>query len=100
MKKYLSVISTVLVIASVITGCAGQPNTPKSGVVSDIGVLDDLSAAEGITKNIPKDIPDDSFSKEDYQKLLALQFDDYRHMKISEFQSKVWRMTDTPEKEV
>lgn len=97
MKKYLSVISTVLVIASVITGCAGQPNTPKSGVVSDIGVLDDLSAAEGITKNIPKDIPDDSFSKEDYQKLLALQFDDYRHMKISEFQSKVWRMTDTPE---
>lgn len=97
MKKYLSVISTVLVIASVITGCAGQPNTPKSGAVSDIGVLDDLSAAEGITKNIPKDIPDDSFSKEDYQKLLALQFDDYRHMKISEFQSKVWRMTDTPE---
>ena len=89
MKKYLSVISTVLVIASVITGCAGQPNTPKSGVVSDIGVLDDLSAAEGITKNIPKDIPDDSFSKEDYQKLLALQFDDYRHMKISEFQRTV-----------
>lgn len=97
MKKYLSIISAVLIIASVIAGCAGQPNTPKSGMVSDIGVLDDLSAAEGIPKNIPKDIPDDSFSKDDYQKLLALQFDDYHHMKISEFQSKVWRMTDTPE---
>ncbi len=97
MKKYLSIISAVLVIASVITGCAVHPNTSKSGVVSDIKVLDDLSAVEGIPKNISKDIPDDSFSKEDYQKLLALQFDDYRHMKISEFQSKVWRMTDTPE---
>lgn len=36
-------------------------------------------------------------SKEDYQKLLALQFDDYRHMTISEFQNKVWQMTDTAE---
>ncbi len=44
-----------------------------------------------------EDMPDDSFSKEDYQKLSALQFDDYRHMKISEFQNKVWEMTDTPE---
>ena len=44
-----------------------------------------------------KDILDDFFRKEDYQKLLALQFDDYQHMTISEFQNKVWAMTDTAE---
>ncbi len=38
-----------------------------------------------------------SFNNEDYQKLLDLQFDDYQHMTISEFQDKVWQMTDTPE---
>lgn len=37
------------------------------------------------------------FDVDDYDKLLALQFEDYRHMKISEFQNKVWEMTDTPE---
>ncbi len=74
MKKYLSILLAVLVAASALTGCAGQANMPEQ-----------------------EDISKDSFSKEDYQKLLALQFDDYRHMKISEFQNKVWEMTDTPE---
>lgn len=74
MKRYLSIIFAVLVAVNLLTGCAGQVNTPEK-----------------------EDLPDDSFSEEDYQKLSALQFDDYRHMTVSEFQNKVWEMTDTPE---
>lgn len=38
-----------------------------------------------------------SFTDPEFQKLLALKFDNYRHMTISKFQSKVWAMTDTAE---
>ena len=40
---------------------------------------------------------DDYFSEEDYQKLLALQFDGYEDMWVSEFQDKIWVLTDTDE---
>jgi len=69
----------------------------------EISLIEIIGEEEISNTNTPagapkkEDMPDDSFSKEDYQKLLALQFDDYRHMKISEFQNKVWEMTDTPE---
>jgi len=89
MKRYLSIILAVLVAAGALSGCAGQTNTPEQSMVPN------TNAPAGTPE--PEDIPDDSFSKEDYQKLLALQFDDYRHMKISEFQNRVWEMADTPE---
>ncbi len=84
MKKYLFIIFTILVIVSVLAGCVGQSGEPKQSMISNTNAC--ASTPE------KKDIPDDSFSREDYQKLLALQFDDYRHMKISEFQNKVWEM--------
>lgn len=40
---------------------------------------------------------DDYFSDEEYQKLLALKFDGYEDLRVSEFQSKVWTLTDTDE---
>ena len=40
---------------------------------------------------------DNFFSDEEYQKLLALQFDGYEDMWVSEFQNKVWTLTDTNE---
>ncbi len=89
MKKYLSIILAVLVAASALAGCAGQANMPEQSMVSN------TNAPSGTPEK--EDIPDDSFSKEDYQKLLDLQFDDYRHMRISEFQNKVWEMIDMPE---
>ena len=89
MKKYLSIIFAVLVLASVLIGCAGQSSGSEQNRVSDTNAP--TSTPE------PEDMPDDSFSKEDYQKLLALQFDDYQHMTVSEFQNKVWQMTDTAE---
>ena len=36
-----------------------------------------------------------TLSDEELQMLQALQFDDYRHMTIAEFQNKVWEKTDT-----
>ncbi len=90
MKKYLLlVLSALLIMGALAAGCAEQANTPEQHMVSNTNAP--ASTPE------KKDMPDDSFSKEDYQKLLALQFDDYRHMKISEFQNKVWEITDTAE---
>lgn len=89
MKKYLSVVFAVLVLANVLIGCTGQSSGSEENMVSNT----DASTSTPETE----DMPDDSFSKEDYQKLLALQFDDYLHMTVSEFQNKVWQMTDTPE---
>ena len=37
------------------------------------------------------------FSDEEFDKLLALQFDGYEDMRVSEFQNKVWELTDTEE---
>lgn len=89
MKKYLSIIFTVLVFASILIGCTGQSGGSEQNMVSNTNAPTDTQE--------PEDMLDDSFSKEDYQMLLALQFDDYRHMTVSEFQNKVWQMTDTPE---
>jgi len=88
MKKYLSLVLATLLIMGA-AGCAGQTNTSEQSVVSDTNALASTPKSE--------DMPDDSFSKEDYEKLLVLQFDDYRHMTVSEFQNKVWEMTDTLE---
>ncbi len=89
MKKYLLLVLSALPIVGALAGCAEQNNTPQQHMVSNTNTP--ASTPE------MKDIPDDSFSQEDEQKLLALQFEDYQHMKISEFQNKVWAMTDTTE---
>ncbi len=89
MKKYLWMILIVFAAASALAGCAGRDGTPSQRRVSDTGDPAGRPEKENAT--------DDSFGKEDDEKLLALQLDDYRHMTISEFQNRVWEMTDTPE---
>ena len=42
-------------------------------------------------------IQNTGFSAEDAEKLLALQFEGYEAMTVSEFQNKVWTLTDTEE---
>ncbi len=42
-------------------------------------------------------IHDTDFSDEEFDKLLALQFDGYEDMSVSEFRNKVWKLTDTEE---
>ncbi|MCM1385718.1 MAG: M56 family metallopeptidase [Bacillus sp. (in: Bacteria)] len=41
--------------------------------------------------------PDSNFSKEDFDKLLSLQFNGYKDMSVSEYQKRVWQTTDTKE---
>ena len=38
-----------------------------------------------------------NFSDEEFARLSALQFDGYKEMTVSEFQNKVWELTDTNE---
>lgn len=40
-------------------------------------------------------IPDTDFTDEEYSKLSALRFDGYKSMTVSEYQNRVWTMTDT-----
>lgn len=89
MKKYLCMIFAVLVFASVLIGCTVKSGGSEQSMASNTNASTDTQE--------PEDMPDASFSKEDYQMLLALQFDDCRHMTVSEFQNKVWQMTDTAE---
>ncbi len=51
----------------------------------------------GSGKNELAAIPNTAFTDEEYDKLLALQFDGYENMTISEYQEKVRTATDTAE---
>lgn len=42
-------------------------------------------------------IENTAFTKEEYNKLLALRYDGYKKMSVASFQQKVWAATDTPE---
>lgn len=54
------------------------------------------SAAEN--KNTQTEsIPDTNFTEQEYAMLLALRFDGYEDMSISEYRNKVWSLTDTQE---
>ena len=66
MKKHLQIILAVLLIICAFTGCAGQRNLA--------GQSSSLEQGE---------MQDNSFSEEDYQKLLALRFDGYKNMTIT-----------------
>lgn len=51
----------------------------------------------GMPQADASDILDNSFTKEEYDALLALQFDGYERMTVSEYQNKAWSFTDTEE---
>lgn len=89
MKKYLSIMLLVFLNISVVTGCNKQNNTVQNGM-SAAGPLDS-------TQELINDFPDNAFSSEDYQKLLALQIDGYEDMSISTFQNQIWKLTDSME---
>lgn len=52
------------------------------------------AAANGKEMNT---VHDADFSNEEFDQLRALQFDGYEDMTVSEFQNKVWKLTDTSE---
>lgn len=88
MKKGIIGFIIIALCLGMLAGCGGvAANTPSDAPA----VQTPLSSSNGATKLTS------TFSDEELQMLQALQFDDYQHMKIAEFQSKVWEKTDTPE---
>ncbi len=86
MKKYLSLVLAALLIMGVLAGCGEQGNTPLPA---------DSGTPAISTQTI---LPTDSaFTSEEYEKLLALRFDGYRRMTVTEFRNKVGTVTDTRE---
>lgn len=73
MKKYLIIILAPLLTMSAFTGYANSP----------------------IATFEQEEMPDNSFSKEEYQKLLNLQFNAYEDMTVSDYQNRVWELRDT-----
>lgn len=90
MKKYLLFASAVLLVLSTLTGCAGQGRAQAAGIP-------ERSASTQISLSAGNELPDDSFTSEEYEKLLALRFDGYEEITIAEFREKVGVATDTTE---
>ena len=79
MKNHKKTIAALLTVAALLivvftTGCAKQAEASNKAAI--------LGA---------------NFSDEEFSELSALQFDGYEEMTVSEFQNKVWELTDTNE---
>lgn len=85
MKRRIMSTLVVLLMSVIPAGCAVQGGITNIG--ASAGILDSYSWNS--------DIPDASFTEDEYQKLLALQFPGYEDMSVSEFREKVWDLTDT-----
>lgn len=76
-----TVTVSVMLIIFVITAFATSASNKNESVKNNSKKADDISGID--------------FSSEEYKKLLALKFDGYEDMSISEYQNKVWKMIDT-----
>lgn len=88
MKKGIIVFFIIILCLGTLAGYrAVAANTP-SNVAAISNPTSSDEGASALTS---------TFSNEELQMLRALQFDDYRSMKITEFQNKIWELTDTQE---
>ena len=62
-----------------------------------VGVTTTFATSAAGSSREKNTVHDTDFSDEEFDKLLALQFDGYEDMSVSEFQNKVWELTDTEE---
>lgn len=90
MKKYLLFVSVVLLVLSTLTGCSGQGRAKAAGIP-------ERSASTQIPLSVGNELPDNSFTSGEYEKLLALRIDGYEEMTVAEFREKVGAATDTTE---
>ena len=88
MKKGIIGFFVIVLCLGMLAGCGKSAVTAPSNV-PDAQALS--SSGEGAS------VLASTFSDEELQMLQALQFDDYRHVTIAEFQNKVWEKTDTQE---
>lgn len=62
-----------------------------------VGVTTTFATSAAGSSREKNTVHDSDFSDEEFDKLLALQFDGYEDMSVSEFHHKVWELTDTEE---
>ena len=60
-----------------------------------VGVTTAFATSAAGSRREKAAIQNTNFSEKEFDKLLALQFDGYEDMSVSEFQNKVWKLTDT-----
>ena len=89
MKKYLTIILATLFTMSVFIGvCKAKQFAGTKQRIDHQFPYHYFGTGE---------MPDNSFSKEEYQKLLALQLDGYEDMTVSDYRNHIAKLTDTAE---
>ena len=68
-----------------------------AALIAGITVFFTTSASGSRQTEPAASIPDTPFTEAEYKELLALRFDGYEHMSVSEYQQKVWELTDSPQ---
>lgn len=90
-KKFFISLFAGLLTVTVFTACEKQ-SAATQNISASTYVPINLSQ-----KSYSENISDMKSDKRDLQKLHDLMFDNYGNMTISDFQNKVWKMTDTAE---
>ena len=106
MKTKKTSLFAICIAAVLIVGVTTAFATSAAGMGEADGIHDaDLSDSADFSGSSDSAASSDSadfsdfadFSEEEFGKLLALRFDGYEDMSVSEFHHKVWELTDTEE---
>ena len=90
-KKILTALFAGMFAVSAFTACGKQiPETQNISASAYVPINEPQ-------KSYSENISDMQSDKRDFQKLRDLMLVDYEHMTISDFQNKVWKITDTDE---
>ena len=102
--SFAAIIAAVVLVTSVTTAFATSAvtNNKKSDEASATNISDDKQNIEASATDFPGDkqsieVSTTDFSDEEYEKLMALQFDGYESMSVSDYHNKVRELTDTAE---
>ena len=89
------VVGVTTAFATSSAGNAERTAMLTDSVNNDMALQNDTESETDQTTGTK--VADAGFTQEEYDKLMALRFDGYEDMTVSEFQDKVWALTDTPE---
>ncbi|MBD5486374.1 MAG: M56 family metallopeptidase [Lachnospiraceae bacterium] len=89
------VVGVTTAFATSSAGNAERTAALTNSVNDDMALQNDTESETDQTTGTK--VADAGFTQEEYDKLMALRFDGYEDMTVSEFQDKVWALTDTPE---
>ena len=97
MKTKKTSLFAICIAAVLIVGVTTAFATSAAGM-GETDAIPDTDFSDSADFSDSSDFADFAdFSEEEFDKLLALRFDGYEDMSVSEFQNKVWELTDTEE---